>query len=113
MPATGQTVCCVWWWRWQRLKPILVSSLAQAEQHLIEEFSVNKRFVPISSLLVLLKPSSFRTEHSFLEVIYILDMLGKFGFKEWFQEYFDKVFITLPIHQDPLCGIIQVANNHI
>ena len=48
MPPTGKTVCCRWWWWWW-LKSILVSSLAQAEQHLIEKFPVNKRFVPDSS----------------------------------------------------------------
>ena len=49
MLATGQTICSVWWWWWRWLKPILVYSLAQAEQHLIEKFSVHKRFVHDSS----------------------------------------------------------------
>ena len=42
MPITGQKVCgggggVVWWWWWW-LKPILVFSLAQAEQYYFEEY---------------------------------------------------------------------------
>ena len=46
------------------------------------------------------------SQYSVVEVIYVLSILGKLGFEEWFQEYSDQVFISLAIHQDPLCGIV-------